>query len=234
MMAQNPVKQDVIFTSGDWKTDNKPENELLDKANEKAFLCYQWGVWVTAWARYRLQEGIRLAGDGFVYCDTDSVKYIGEIDWTAYNKEREKDSRKNGAYATDPDGVTHYMGVYEPDGVYAEFKTLGAKKYAYTYTHGGETHVTIAGVTKRKGGAELDRFGGLKAFAPGFVFIDAGGTESIYNDHPENGYIERDGHRILITPNTVIKDSTYTLGITAEYESLLENSRLPLDFWAGV
>lgn len=234
MMAQNPVKQNTIFTAGDWKTAAEPEGELLEIANAKAFLCYQWGVWVTAWARYRLQEGIKLAGDNFVYCDTDSVKYLGSIDWTAYNKEREKDSRISGAYATDPDGVTHYMGVYEADGEYSEFKTLGAKKYAYTFTPGGETHVTIAGVTKRKGGAELDRHGGLKAFAPGFVFVEAGGTESIYNDHPENGIIERDGHKISITPNTVIKDSTYTLGITAEYESLLKNSCLPLDFWAGL
>lgn len=234
MMAQDPVKQNTIFNNGDWSTANDPVQELLDKNNEKAFLVYAWGVWVTAWARWHLEEGIKLAGANFVYADTDSVKYLGSIDWTAYNNERIKASKKSGAYATDPTGVTHYMGVYENDGAYYEFKTLGAKKYAYTYKEGGKTFVTIAGVTKSKGGAELDRHGGLKAFAPGFVFVDAGGTESIYNDHPDLGIIERDGHRMLITPNVVIKDSTYTLGITAEYESLLENSRLPLDFWAGM
>ncbi len=234
MMAQDPVKQSTIFNNGDWSTAEEPTQELLDKSNAKAFLCYQWGVWVTAWARFRLQEGLKLAGDNGVYCDTDSVKYLGDIDWSEYNKAREKDSKKSGAYATDPAGETHYMGVYEADGYYAEFKTLGAKKYAYTYEPGGKTFVTIAGVTKRKGGAELDRHGGLKAFAPGFIFTEAGGTESIYNDHPEIGVIEREGQKILITPNVVIKDSTYTLGITAEYESLLENSILPLDFWAGL
>ena len=234
MCAQDPVKQSTIFDNGDWRTAENPVEELLKASNAKAFLCYQWGVWVTAWARYRLQEGIKLAGDNFVYCDTDSVKYLGEIDWTAYNKEREKDSKKSGAYATDPNGETHYMGVYEDDGFYPEFKTLGAKKYAYTKKPGGNTYVTIAGVTKKKGGKELDKYGGLKAFSPGFVFTEAGGTESIYNDHPEIGVIERDGHKILITPNVVIKDSTYTLGITAEYESLLKNSKLPLDFWARV
>ncbi|MBQ8426468.1 MAG: hypothetical protein IJX16_07500 [Clostridia bacterium] len=234
MMAQDPVKQSTIFTDGDWSVGTEPVAELLDKSNAKNFLCYQWGVWVTAHARAALQAGIKLAGDNFVYCDTDSVKYIGEIDWGGYNAERVKASKKSGAFATDPNGVTHYMGVYEDDGYYAEFKTLGAKKYAYTYEPGGKTCVTIAGVTKRKGGAELDKYGGLKAFSPGFVFTEAGGTESIYNDHPEIGVIEQDGHKILITPNVVIKDSTYTLGITAEYESLLENSRLPLDFWAGL
>lgn len=234
MMAQDPVKQTVLFASGEWSLTDTPVGDLLDISNAKGWLCYQWGVWVTAHARYALQEGIRLAGDNFVYCDTDSVKYIGEIDWSGYNAERIKASKKSGAFAVDPDGVIHYMGVYEDDGFYPEFKTLGAKKYAFTKESGGETFVTIAGVTKRKGGKELDKHGGLTAFKPGFVFTEAGGTESVYNDKPEIDSVEREGRTIKITPNVVIRDSTYTLGITAEYESLLENSRLPLDFWAGL
>ena len=234
MMAQKPVKQNIIFSGGEWTIADEPVDELLDKSNSKAFLCFQWGVWVTAHARAALQEGIKLAGEKFVYCDTDSVKYLGEIDWTAYNNGRIKASKKSGAYATDPKGVTHYMGVYEQEDDYHEFKTLGAKKYAFNFEPGGKTFVTIAGVTKRKGGAELDRYGGLKAFAPGFVFVEAGGTESIYNDNPGIDVVEREGRYIPITPNIVIKDSTYTLGITAEYESLLQNSCLPLDFWRNL
>lgn len=234
MMAQKPVKQDVIFSRGEWSIGDEPIPELLEKSNAKAFLCFQWGVWVTAHARAALQAGIKLAGDNFVYCDTDSVKYLGDIDWTEYNNARIEASKKSGAYATDPKGVTHYMGVYEQEDDYNEFKTLGAKKYAFNFEPGGKTFVTIAGVTKRKGGVELDQYGGLKAFEPGFVFVDAGGTESIYNDNPEIDVVEREGRFIPITPNIVIKDSTYTLGITAEYESLLQNSRLPLDIWRGL
>lgn len=230
MMAQDPVKQSIIFSGGDWETGDEPMEDLLSASNRKAFLCYQWGVWVTAWARYRLQEGIKLAGDGFVYCDTDSVKYIGDIDWTEYNQKRIADSKKSGAFATDPAGITHYMGVFEFDGEYPEFKTLGAKKYAYTLKEGGETHVTIAGVNKKEGGKELDKYGGLKAFEPGFVFQSAGGTESVYNDHPEIGTIVREGHKIEITPNVVIRNSTYTLGITDEYEKILENAHSLLTF----
>lgn len=234
MMAQNPVKQDIVYNNGVWSSANDPEAEILAESNRKAFLCYQWGVWCTAWARYRLQEGIKMAGENFVYCDTDSVKYIGNIDWTEYNKQREKESKASGAFATDPKGITHYMGVYEADGEYAEFKTLGAKKYAYNYELGGETYVTIAGVTKKKGGKELDENGGLKAFSPGFTFVKAGGTEAIYNDDPEIKTVVRDGKQIDITPNIVIRDSTYTLGITAEYASLLKNCCLPDDFWGNL
>ena len=232
MMAQDPVKQDILFINEEWTESQEDEKELLEAYNKKAFLPYQWGVWVTAWARFRLQEGIRLAGDNFVYCDTDSVKYLGEIDWTAYNRERIEDSNRSGAYATDPKGVTHYMGVYEDDGHYNEFITLGSKKYAYNFEPGGESHVTVSGVNKCKGGKELDKHGGLHAFKPGFVFAEAGGTESVYNDEPEIRKVEREGNPIFITPNIVIRDSTYTLGITAEYAALLDVSNLPIDIYA--
>ena len=106
-----------------------------------------------------------------------------------------------------------------------ETKPLPLLEELITYKEGEETHVTIAGVNKRKGGKELDKFGGLEAFEPGFIFTEAGGTESVYNDHPEIGVICRDGHDIAITPNVVIRDSTYTLRITAEYENILKKNQ---------
>lgn len=235
MMAQDPVKQTVEFIFDDFIPREDNPEELLDKNNKRAFLAYQWGVWVTAWARYRLEEGIRLAGDGFVYCDTDSVKYVGEIDWDKYNKQRIKDSKRTGAYATDPKGKTHYMGVYEmeteylPNQAYFEFATLGAKKYCYRETPESELKVTIAGVTKKKGGKELEKHGGIKAFAPAFVFKDAGGMDAIYNDDPEVKTYTVEGREIEITSNVVLKEGVYTLGITAEYEKLLEISAKILD-----
>lgn len=229
MMAQNPVKQSIDFIDDDpdggfVEHQDNPEDILMEN-NRKAFLCYQWGVWVTAWARYRLEEGIRLAGDNFVYCDTDSVKYLGDIDWTPYNKGREKDSLKSGAHATDPQGVEHYMGVYEYEGCYAEFSTLGAKKYCYREAPGKPLKVTIAGVNKAAGGPELEKAGGISAFKPGFIFREAGGTESIYNDHPAILEHTVDGRTLPITSNIMIKNSTYTLGITGEYERLLNVSQ---------
>lgn len=229
MMAQDPVKQTIDFIEDDFvKHEDKPE-ELLTAHNKRAFLCYQWGVWTTAWARYRLEEGIQLAGEGFVYCDTDSVKYLGDIDWTEYNNKRIADSDKTGAYAKDKKGSTYHMGVYESEGEYCEFATLGAKKYCYRVTENDDLHITIAGVTKKKGGKELERAGGIKAFQPGFIFREAGGTEAIYNDKPEIARYTVEGREIDITANVVLRDSTYTLGITAEYERLLELSREKLD-----
>lgn len=224
MMATDPAKQSILFQDNDFVLDNKPVAEILAKAKRKAFLCYQWGVWVTAWSRLRLEEGIRLVGDDFVYCDTDSVKYLGEHDWTKYNVKRKLDSKDSGAYADDPKGKRHYMGVYESEGTYEEFSTLGAKKYVYRQD--GKLHITISGVAKKEGAAELEENGGITAFKEGFIFVKGGGTESVYNDDPEVKSIEIDGHTVPITSNVVIKDSTYTLGITEEYSRLLQSAKI--------
>lgn len=221
MMAQNPVKEDVLFIDGAFVVDSEADTEqLLRESNKRAFLAYQWGVWCTAWARYRLEEGIRLAGDAFVYADTDSVKYIGDVSFAAYNRQRIKESKAAGAYAKDPKGNTHYMGVYEQEPGYDRFVTLGAKMYCAEQR--GKVHCTVSGVSKRDGGPELERAGGIVAFKRGFVFRDAGGTESIYNDETDMIITMPNGEPLHIGPNVVIRDSTYTLGVSAEYAKILE------------
>lgn len=227
MTAQNPVKSAMLFEDGNWRPDDsKTERELLDAYNSKAFLVYQWGVWVTAHARYQLREMLWRAGDKAVYCDTDSVKHVGTVDWTAYNKERCAKSQDSGSLAADKNGHVYYMGVADPDGEYQRFVTWGAKKYAYEDGRG--LHITVAGVNKKKGAAELEAAGGLEAFTPGFVFRSGGGSELVYNDSPEIDHITVEGRRIEITRNVVILDSEYTLGITDEYEDILKQGKFIL------
>lgn len=230
MMAQDPVKQDIIYHegTGEFTEDDAPPESLLAEFSKHAFLAYQWGVWITAWARLRLQEGIDLCGHNCVYVDTDSCKYLGEVDWTAYNRKRVRASAQSGACATDPHGKRHYMGVFEDEEPYSKFKTLGAKKYVFEHAD-GKLQVTIAGVNKKKGGEELSRRGGIEAFREGFTFIDAGGTESVYND--STPYAERilNGHKIEMSPNICIRPSTYTVSLTDEYRNLLETCKISVD-----
>ena len=237
MMAQDPVKHNLIFKQvGDWEEDSSlTDEEILGKSNQKAFLAYQWGVWVTSLSRMALERGIRLVheteGADFVYCDTDSVKYTGNVDWSGYNAERIEECKESGSYATDPAGVTHYMGVFETEDLkdtgfaYRYFKTLGAKKYAYVEREGEGVHCTIAGVNKKKGGKELDKHGGLSAFAEGFVFREAGGTQAVYNDTPPMDHVDIEGRSLPITANVAILPSEYTLGITGEYERIIKYSK---------
>ena len=224
MMCQC-VKQTILFLNGEYVEEDKPIKDILFEDNRKRQLPnYQCGVWVTAYARAELQRAIdrieETPGAYFLYCDTDSVKYVGDVDFSNYNQEKINSSKKHGSFATDPKGITHYTGVYEQEDDMRAFVTLGAKKYAYEDIS-GKLHITIAGVIKDKGAQEMTRAGGIEQFKQNFVFKDAGGLEAVYNDHPEITEYEIDGHRLKITSNVVLRDSTYTLGITNEYEQLL-------------
>lgn len=258
-MAQCPVKLQQIFKqTGDFETPitsilkdkilsdeekrekiEEIEKGILEESNKKAFLAYQWGVWTTANSRACLEKGLKLIheteGAEFIYCDTDSLKYIGDVDWSGYNADRVAECLESGSYATDPKGVTHYMGVFESEDnketgyAYRYFKTLGAKKYAYVEKEGEGVHCTIAGVNKKKGGKELDQNGGLSAFEEGFIFQDAGGTLAVYNDDPAIKEVEIEGHKLRITSNVAILPSEYTLGITGEYARILKFAKNYLD-----
>lgn len=224
LMAQDPVKISEIYEDGEWTFSDDDPEELLLKTSRKAFLPYQWGVWCTAWARMALEQGIRMAGDDFVYADTDSIKYIGDVDFSKMNEKIQEQSKASGACARDAKGKIHYMGIFEHDSDYDEFATLGAKKYCYT--ENGKLHITIAGVNKVKGAEELEKAGGIDAFKIGFVFREGGGNEVVYNDvFPEDPVLVN-GEAVKLTKNVFIGPSEYTLGITDEYQRLITDPHI--------
>ncbi|MBR5835985.1 MAG: hypothetical protein IKY66_07465 [Bacteroidales bacterium] len=228
MSVQNPVKRSILFNDDGEDPELYVEDmtltdeELLLRSKRKAFTCYQFGVWTTAHARKSLEDGIDICGDDLLYCDTDSCKYIGDHDFTAYNKEVQSLAVSGGLYATDIKGITHYGGVYEPDGEYSGFITQGAKKYAYV--EDGKLHITVSGVGKRAGAEALSRAGGLDAFREGFVFHNCGKTESIYND-TDLGWINTDGRQVYVSRNVFINNQDYTLGRADDYTELLRLSK---------
>lgn len=223
MCATNPVRTSLVFNGTDFNVKEVNEEEELKKANKKSFTVFAWGCWCTAWARYWLERAIRLCGHKFVYCDTDSVKYIGKVDFSALNKEIQAQSERHKAYADDPAGRRHYLGVYEHDATYKRFCTLGAKKYAYE-DQDGKLHITIAGVSKG-GAAEL---GKLENFQDGFVFHESGGMEAVYNDQWGEPIII-DGHELSIPPNIYLSNGEYTLGLTLEYKRLFHLTQEEFD-----
>ena len=223
LCVEDPAKDSIDYIDGSFIQRDEPLTDLLAKHNKHAFLSYAWGVWCTAWSRLRLSEGIDVVTDqgidemNFVYSDTDSIKYLEDADFSEFNREAEEEATEWGAYAADADGVIHYMGVFEDEGYKQpnRFKTLGAKKYVLD---DGKLHITIAGVDKKLGAIEL---GKIENFKEGFTFRDAGGTEAVYNDNVRMK-VKKDGHILEIRDNVVIRPSTYTLGITAEYRAILD------------
>ena len=108
------------------------------------------------------------------------------------------------------------MGVYEPDGEYLRFSTLGSKRYAYE-DMSGDLHITISGVSK-KAAAEL---GKLENFKEGFIFYHPGKTEADYVDFPVSDRLVVDNKLIEITSYVIIRETTYNLSISESYKNLL-------------
>ena len=208
--------------------------ELYNQEVGKQILFYRVGVYITAHARKWLRIGIRIAGDRHVYNDTDSVKAIGlkYSEFDEINEVLKNRSIESGAFATDPKGETHYMGVFERDGVYDKFCTMGAKKYCYT--HGDDFSITISGVPKKEGAKEMIAKAKKKGvepielFKPGFVFENSGKLMPIYHDTFDYGDVEITdlyGNTIKehVTSSVCLVETKYKLGLTEEYFDLVND-----------
>ena len=232
--------------------DKKAEGDDFKKINDllkTASFPYQWGVYCTALARKRLQEAIDLTKkkrgsnnleSSIVYCDTDSIKVIGDVDLTKFNEKLKSKAEEVGAYATDRNGVVHYIGVMELDAKYKKFCTQGSKKYCYLAydKETGKDHlgVTVAGVSKKKNeetgeSYAVEELGSIENFKPGFKWEKAGGTGAVYNPHDDFYYTDPEtGKQVHITSNVAIIPSTYVLGYSDDYEKLLNEIQLYGDF----
>lgn len=224
MSYTDPVRPELPFEDGQWQEPRIPDIEgALEKfyKSRNSFMTYAWGVWTTCHARAHLQRILDITGENTLYCDTDSDKAI--IDGPtmkkieALNNEIIALCEERGAYA-DAEGKRYYMGVFELETAkekYTRFATMGAKKYCYEDSSG--FHITIAGVEKEAGALEM---GSIENFKPGFIFKKAGGRTLYYNEAKPH-YIEVDGCKMLTASNIGMTGSTYELGLTDEYASLL-------------
>ena len=234
LMVQDNIKPLIQYDDGEYIEDPDFDiEEELKKNQKKAYLSYSWGCWVTAWARKELEDAIRNVENqnGYpVYCDTDSVKGCGPADFTELNKERIYKAKKHKAFADDVKGSTHYIGLFEQEHDMDEFRTLGAKKYAYTID--GKTYITIAGVGKKAGAKILQDSGGLDQLKEGFIFRGAT-SDAIYNDTPYGAYFI-DGKGLYINKNVALVPGDYTVGLTAEYGYILEHPEIFYDVWRTI
>lgn len=149
MAVTNNIRDEVIYKNDtkEW-IENPITNDdiikLLEKEKKEGFLSFAFGVWVTAYARNNLLR-LLIKYDNFVlYSDTDSLKLKEGFDISFINDYNinviEKIKKVCDAYnisfdrfsPKDSEGIEHTLGIFENDGMYNEFITQGAKKYAYT------------------------------------------------------------------------------------------------------
>lgn len=235
MTVTNILNTEIEYHDGEYtekKMNEEEMKEALDKyyKNHRSFLNYSWGVFVTAYARRELEDGLNIAGLDTIYCDTDSVKYIGNHDreFEEYNRRLNKECEEKGIrnYA-ELNGKRFYMGIFDKEKGYDEFITLGAKKYAFLQN--GKLGITVSGLSKKKGAKELERKGGLRRFQRNEVFYDSGRTIAQYNSASVHD-ITVNGCTFSTASNLAIVDTTYTLGISDTMLDIIERSQGEKDY----
>lgn len=170
MSVTDIVRDDIIYID-DWDIGLADPTEQLEKYNKSRsrFLYYPWGIWITAYARRNLWMGIMNMKDDYIYSDTDSVKFINydkhkpfinKYNSNVLNKVKNMcDYYKLDFNRLSPktkDGVVKPIGIWELDGQYTRFKTLGAKRYLVEFNN-EDVVMTVAGLSKTNGIEYLKR-----------------------------------------------------------------------------
>lgn len=221
MMIQKLNTDEITYTD-DWIENEKELKSVLDFYYESRnnFLIQQQGIYVTAHARRRLQQGIDICSSDFCYCDTDSAKFINEKhiqQFEKLNKDIIKQCENNDIKAyIDYNYKRYYLSIWEYEGMYDKFKTLGAKKYCFEKN--GKFEITVAGMNKKLGS---ERVGSVDNFKIGQTYENVGRTTSWYNDEDVHE-ITINGDTFTTASNIGILDTTYTLGVTNEYWELIK------------
>lgn len=168
-MTVQDILTDEIFYDNDLWAVNKYEgnndiiNEQIQEYNNSRnrFLFYPWGVFITAYAQRNLWLGIREFKEDYIYSDTDSLKVLNKEkhmqfienynQWILSRLKKACDYHKIDYSKICPKtikGVEKPLGVWDDEGKYEKFKTLGAKRYLVEEDE--KCTCTIAGVNKKK------------------------------------------------------------------------------------
>lgn len=173
MAVTDVLQNNIEYSNNGWRKLPIDIEQTIKDYNESKnrFLYYPWGVWVTAYARRNLWTAILSLKEDYIYADTDSVKMLNYeahkpyID--AYNRAITKQlveacneldldpallSPKNNK------GVEKPLGIWEHEGHYSHFKTLGAKRYLYR--ENGKFHLVVAGLSKQNGMRYIEKITG--------------------------------------------------------------------------
>ncbi len=168
MCVTRILRDTVKVSTGEWvdtplTEEEKVKNIEKNNNSKRRFLYYPWGVYITAYARRNLWTAIKTLGDDYLYSDTDSIKVKKSSQkLTQYLEDYHHDLKIKLGWMLEyrhiwemsdfapktKDGVEKPIGVWDFEGSYARFKTLGAKRYLVE-SH-GSIKVTVAGIPKKR------------------------------------------------------------------------------------
>ena len=187
MCCTDIVRPEYTFDGTEWREIDADLPTAINKYNRSAarFLFWPWGVFVCAFARRNLWAGgILAAGESYLYSDTDSIKithgdsFAGFAaiynEWIGKRLRRALDFHglpESLIEPVDSNGKKKKLGIWEFDGHFRRFKTVGAKRYLVEYSDDarngdkrGKIELTVSGLGKRSVQYLSDEFGRDGAF----------------------------------------------------------------------
>ncbi len=232
------ARDEQIYNNDTWQTKKGDMQKQIEdyNASKTRFLYYPWGVYVTAYARRNLWKGILEFKTDYIYSDTDSIKCINyekHKKWIAdYNKditEKILKSIKYNAleYKTPKTikGIKKPIGVWDYEGKYCRFKTLGAKRYMYE--EGGKLYITVAGLSKSQGRDYIAKQKNPFDFFNDNMYIPKEATSklthSYIDDLLECDIIDYKGKKIHVVSKSSIhlEKCDFTLSLSDSYKNFL-------------
>ena len=251
-IAMDPVRTDYIFLEEEARFVAKVPTitEALEAYNSSRsrYLYYPWAAWVTAYSRFVLLNTIYDlidAGVNVLYCDTDSIYFnpspkASPIIDRANERVRASlsaamhsrwpdatDAEVEDALAPcDSQGTRHHIGIFEVDGHYTNFKTLGAKRYIVEKD--GHLKTTVSGLSK-SAGAYIEEKGGMKMFKDGMAIPSEHSgrlTHTYVEDTVDCLVTDYLGNTCRMTQEGFIhlEPSPYALSVSDEYTSFVQKA----------
>ena len=252
MTVTDIVRDDIIYQD-DWREETPDLNKSIEKynSNKGRFLFYPWGVWTTACARTSVWSAIFNLKDDYIYSDTDSVKFKNPEKhmeyFEKYNRiitEQLNETCKHFGFPEDyvhpknNKGEEKQLGIWDFDGLYQKFKTLGAKRYMLQYSNdhrngesAGDYSLTVSGLNKKitlpyllkKYGSKI-----FEAFSDGLYIPNGytGKNTHTYIDDVQSGTLkDYQGNIARYNEYSSIHlgSSDYSLSISQEYINFLLN-----------
>ena len=253
MCVTDICREEIEFNleTGIWK-EEKSEKDYehdIQKYNDskQRFLAYQWGIWVTAYARANLWNGILNIGNDYCYSDTDSIKLI--------NVDKHKDYFENynarivaklnkmlDHYNLPRDAISpktiknevKTIGLWDYEFM-CDFKTLGAKRYVVK--RGDKYTITISGLNKDttmdyllKTHKNVFDFFQNGMYIPATyeidnkIYVGTGKNIHTYIDEERDGFIRDYNGKLYeyhIESCIHMEESDYTLSLSSEFVDLL-------------
>ena len=236
-MCVTSIIHDTYNFTDKWETIENNLHSELEKYNKdkNRFLFYQWGVWCTAYARNNLFTGILECKSDYIYSDTDSIKILNANNHLQYFEKYNKwitnkletclkhyNLNVSLLCPETVKGIKKPLGIWDYDGHYKQFKTLGAKRYIVNDDN-ESLHITVCGLSKKSGRDYIKEQSEPFKFFNNGMYIDREHTGKMIHTYIDNeckgDIIDYKGNKYFYYEKSFIhlEKTDYILSLTSMY-----------------